>query len=160
MLDGKALTEKILVGVISAVALGVLAVLWNWTSGGGLIRALGGLTSASPVQAGTIVAFFSPEQKIPDGWVVCDGSNGTPDLRNKFIQGVTSFADVGLDENAKASHKHSGTTSAALGPTVQSTTQGNDDLNTTYASHQHSFTTDEVSNLPPNFRLVYIMKVK
>lgn len=22
---------------------------------------------------------------IPDGWVICDGNNGTPDLRDKFV---------------------------------------------------------------------------
>jgi hypothetical protein len=25
---------------------------------------------------------------IPDGWAICNGSNGTPDLRNKFIVGA------------------------------------------------------------------------
>lgn len=27
---------------------------------------------------------------IPSGWVLCNGSNGTPDLRNRFIVGVHS----------------------------------------------------------------------
>ena len=27
---------------------------------------------------------------IPDGWALCDGQNGTPDLRNRFIRGGTN----------------------------------------------------------------------
>ena len=33
---------------------------------------------------GTIVAFNS--DKAPDGWALCDGTNGTPDLRGRFIR--------------------------------------------------------------------------
>lgn len=35
------------------------------------------------VQPGTIVAFNSTN--APTGWVICDGSRGTPDLRGRFI---------------------------------------------------------------------------
>ena len=32
---------------------------------------------------------------IPTGWLLCDGTNGTPDLRNKFIYGgYTGFVGV------------------------------------------------------------------
>jgi hypothetical protein len=37
---------------------------------------------------GTIVMWGKNE--IPDGWVECDGSNGTPDLRGRFIYGRKS----------------------------------------------------------------------
>ena len=33
---------------------------------------------------GTIVAFNS--DKAPEGWALCDGTNGTPDLRGRFIR--------------------------------------------------------------------------
>ena len=32
---------------------------------------------------------------IPKGWKVCDGVNGTPDLRNLFLMGASSSADTG-----------------------------------------------------------------
>ena len=35
------------------------------------------------VPVGTITAFTG--NVIPDGWAVCDGSQGTADLRSKFI---------------------------------------------------------------------------
>lgn len=42
--------------------------------------------------------------KIPYGWVVCDGNNGTPNLVGKFVKAVSQFEDVGenttdLDSN-------------------------------------------------------------
>lgn len=32
---------------------------------------------------------------IPTGWALCNGSNGTPDLRNRFIVGAGSTYSVG-----------------------------------------------------------------
>ena len=37
---------------------------------------------------GMIIAWYGDIDKIPDNFAICDGSNGTPDLRNKFIIGV------------------------------------------------------------------------
>ena len=39
---------------------------------------------------GTIVPYVGELEKIPHGWALCDGSNGTPDLRGQFLQGMTS----------------------------------------------------------------------
>ena len=36
------------------------------------------------IPKGTIVAYNS--DKAPDGWALCDGTNGTPDLRGRFIR--------------------------------------------------------------------------
>src|ERR1700681_1208817 len=44
---------------------------------------------------GAIIAWNAKAGTIPAGWAVCNGSNGTPDLRNRFLMGVGSFADVG-----------------------------------------------------------------
>src|SRR5699024_9335143 len=32
---------------------------------------------------------------LPDGWVLCDGSNDTPDLRDRFILGASNNSDIG-----------------------------------------------------------------
>lgn len=42
---------------------------------------------------------------IPSGWVLCDGANGTPDLRSKFIKGAAAGADPGATGGA-ATHTH------------------------------------------------------
>tara|TARA_Y100000591_G_scaffold264362_1_gene237746 strand:- start:3214 stop:4053 length:840 start_codon:yes stop_codon:yes gene_type:complete len=40
--------------------------------------------------SGTIAAYYGVN--APDGWVVCDGQNGTPDLRGKFVYGGNIFS--------------------------------------------------------------------
>lgn len=45
--------------------------------------------------AGLIAMWSGTESEIPDGWVLCDGTNGTPDLRDKFIVGAGSAYNVG-----------------------------------------------------------------
>ena len=42
MLEG--IRERVIVGVVVAIILGALTLLWNWGSSGGLIRVLGGMT--------------------------------------------------------------------------------------------------------------------
>jgi hypothetical protein len=37
---------------------------------------------------GTIIAYSGELKKIPRNWNICDGTNGTPDLRDRFIVGV------------------------------------------------------------------------
>lgn len=39
--------------------------------------------------AGVIVMWSGLIANIPAGWLVCDGTNGTPDLRNRFIKGAS-----------------------------------------------------------------------
>jgi hypothetical protein len=50
------------------------------------------------VPSGAIVAWSGPISNIPTGWCLCDGTNGTPDLRNRFIIG----ADQDVDGEAKS----------------------------------------------------------
>lgn len=39
---------------------------------------------------GGIIMWSGPSTSIPTGWKLCDGTLGTPDLRNKFIIGATA----------------------------------------------------------------------
>jgi len=40
------------------------------------------------VPKGGIIMWSGAVDKIPDGWALCNGSNGTPDLRDRFIVGA------------------------------------------------------------------------
>lgn len=42
---------------------------------------------------------------IPNGWALCDGSNGTPDLRDRFVTGAPDGIDPG-DIGGASSHRH------------------------------------------------------
>ena len=52
------------------------------------------------IPIGTIIMFNSI-QNIPDGWHICDGTNGTPNLIGKFIKAGTSLKTnkTDLDQN-------------------------------------------------------------
>lgn len=78
----------------------------------------------NPVPAGFIGMWSGAINAIPSGWLLCNGSNGTPDLRDRFIVGAGSTYAVGntggsatvtLNESQMPSHTHviSATTGAA-----------------------------------------------
>ena len=105
-------------------------------------------------------------ETIPVGWVLCDGENGTPDLRNRFIVGAGDkykYQDVGgedshtltIDEMPR--HSHSYITSG--GTTNQ---QSNIKKELSYPAQSY---TSEVGggvaheNRPPYYALCFIMRV-
>jgi hypothetical protein len=62
-------------------------------------------TSVLPM-TGHILPFAGPSDKIPTGWVLCDGSNGTPDLRGKLPGGVSNVS-VGSNQTHSHTFAHS-----------------------------------------------------
>ena len=54
--------------------------------------------------AGFIMPFAG--NTAPSGWALCNGTNGTPDLRGEFPIGATSSANIGTI-NAGSTHTHS-----------------------------------------------------
>lgn len=60
------------------------------TSGQTLLSAGAGSTPTwgSAVPSGVIVLWSGAIASIPSGWLLCNGSNGTPDLRNRFVIGA------------------------------------------------------------------------
>ena len=71
------------------------------------------------ISPGLIVMFAGDESDIPDGWQLCDGRSGRPDLRDKFVVGAgygTSSYNIGdtggndavtLSTSNIPSHSHS-----------------------------------------------------
>jgi hypothetical protein len=66
--------------------------------------------------SGLIAMWSGSIATIPAGWYLCNGANGTPDLRNKFIVGAGStYAVAATGGSADAivvSHTHTATTSS------------------------------------------------
>lgn len=78
--------------------------------------------SARFIPSGLISMWAGLISAIPTGWVLCDGTNGTPDLRDRFIMGATSDSNVGeiggenevtLTVEQMPAHTHSGSTDEA-----------------------------------------------
>jgi len=78
--------------------------------------------SAPAVPTGGIILWSGSTGSIPATWFLCDGTNGTPDLRNSFIVGAGSTYAVnatgGTADAVVVSHTHTATsTSAVTDPT-------------------------------------------
>jgi hypothetical protein len=57
------------------------------------------------VPAGTIMAWRGLLTDIPVGWTLCDGQNGTPDLRDRFVVGA-GLSDKPHAHGEAESHSH------------------------------------------------------
>jgi microcystin-dependent protein len=71
------------------------------------------------VPCGTIVMWYGDSKSLPDGWFICDGKNGTPNLVDRFIVGAGSHykpGDAGGQDSVQLTtdelpaHSHGGTT--------------------------------------------------
>lgn len=84
--------------------------------------------------SGMIMLWSGSIASIPTGWVLCDGQNGSPDLRNRFVTGAGDTYAVNAtggqnsitgvpshthtftaNTGSAGSHSHTGTTSSAGG---------------------------------------------
>lgn len=55
---------------------------------GAIVAPRSALSSGGLVPTGTIVMWSGTSDRIPGGWALCDGANGTPNLRGRFIVGA------------------------------------------------------------------------
>jgi len=134
------------------------------------------MISKFKMPTGTILAWYGIIADIPNGWLLCDGENGTPDLKLRCIKGANIDDDVGNaignDYHSHrmdfGTHNHSfddgghqhvvptGSTlasGAGIGNMTESTnasgTTGNKDLDAY---------TDNEDNIPKSRKLFWIMK--
>ena len=74
--------------------------------------------AATPIPAGGIFLWSGSIGSIPAGYVLCNGSNGTPDLRDRFVVGAGStYAVDGTGGSADAivvTHNHTASSSSAV----------------------------------------------
>ena len=120
------------------------------------------LTGITSFVSGMIILWSGSEGSIPSGWYLCNGSNSTPDLRDRFIVGAGNSYGVGDTGGATTdsiSVSISGTTSNAnasgsfgrLSPTTHPARP----------VHSHTFSGSgnaTVDTVPPYYALCYIMK--
>ena len=71
--------------------------------------------NASAFVTGMIILWYGDTSNIPGGWVLCNGQNGTPDLRDRFVIGAGNNFNPGdtggsnsvtLSEANLPSHRH------------------------------------------------------
>jgi hypothetical protein len=133
--------------------------------------------------AGMIMLWSGSSASIPSGWLLCDGSSSTPDLRNRFVVGATSTYAVGATGGSAdaivVSHTHTATVTdpghthpfrtGNGGPPfdqVTITSKNEYDVSTATRSAVTGITVANSTtgssgtnaNLPPYYALCYIMK--
>jgi len=90
---------------------------------------------------------------IPAGYVLCDGNNGTPDLRDKFVVAAKED-DAGVAKtNVSGALTQSGGNTAHTHGIHETEQYGADGLSACDTNN-----TDSASHLPPYYALAYIMK--
>ncbi len=79
-------------------------------------------TPLAGIPTGGIAIWSGTLQDVPEGWVLCDGDNDTPDLRELFIMGAATGQDPGdtggahtltLAVNQMPAHTHTATAGSA-----------------------------------------------
>lgn len=110
---------------------------------------------------GMIILWHGTIATIPSGWVLCDGSGGTPDLRNKFV--ICANADSG----GTAKTTIEGAASQSGGSTAYKIDlSGGTNIADVDPAGNYEFTTNvgkaantnDIVVVPPFFALAYIMK--
>ena len=134
------------------------------------ILAIAYFTSAEGdgVPSGGIIMWQEPD--IPIGWLLCDGTNGTPDLRDKFVLGYGSrtVGSTGGEEehtltiDEMPTHSHGAGRLTALGATSSGGgIEGSGAVPTTVNVTGNTATEGGGSahnNMPPYYVLYFIMK--
>lgn len=107
---------------------------------------------------GMIVMWSGAVVDIPDGWALCDGNNGTPDLGNQFVLCTGDSYAVG-DSGGSTSHNHifeiGHSHSITPGTHIQTGTGFSD--GTSFADKGR--TTSPADTFPSYYTLAYIMKL-
>ena len=130
--------------------------------------------------SGMIILWSGSTASIPSGFLLCDGTSSTPDLRNRFVVGAGSTYAVGAtggSANAVVvththtvtdpTHTHAQQTTtklAVVGTGADSTNNNGNATGGTTVAASTGITIDSAgvsgtnANLPPYYALCYIMK--
>ena len=144
--------------------------------------------SAPAIPTGGIIIWSGSTGSVPSGWLLCDGTNGTPDLRDRFIIGAGSTYAVSATGGSKdavvVTHTHTATSvvtdpghfhgidgyatpgGATTGIVRTGEGQSPSTVNTQSKTTGITVATTNASsgvsgtnaNLPPYYALAYIMK--
>ena len=141
-------------------------------------------SGSSSIPSGCIIVWSGAVGAVPAGYYLCNGLNGTPDLRNSFVLGAGSTYSVGQTGGSTDAvvvshthtatvtdpgHAHNYTTTTASSTTAntfnvsqQGTTINTGTTTTATTGISVANSTTGVSgtnaNMPPYYALCYIMK--
>lgn len=118
---------------------------------------------------GSIIMFNGKAEEIPSGWAICDGTNGTPNLINKFIKGSNIAGSTGGASQVTLSvaqlppHKHK-VSKCWYGQSDNASDRQVIRWDESYDTNSQVWTGETglglpIDIMPPYWTLIYIMKV-
>ena len=125
------------------------------------------LQDAMPV--GSIIMYNGKAEEIPSGWAICDGTNGTPNLLDRFILGSTYSGGTGgksqvtLTVSQLPPHKHR-VAKCWYGKADNANDRQVVRWDESVGTNEQVMTGETglgmpIDIMPPYYRLIYIMKV-
>lgn len=147
---------------------------------------LGTVPSVTPIPSGVITMWSGSVGSVPSGWNLCDGTNGTPNLVNRFVVGAGSTYSVGSTGGSTdaivVSHTHTATSVVTDPGHLHTYTTSNFTIDannggsrageattrnsstattgiTVATTNASTGTSGTNANLPPYYALAYIMKL-
>lgn len=153
----------------------------DWQDGGTAVEVSGNVAAArfegdglAPVGS---IAMWLDAANIPSGWALCDGENGRPDLRDRFLVGVGGTegyvygqeggADsVALTVEQMPSHTHGYTTASERDFHYAGAWHGSDWWQNSTSGHHKNGSTESTGsgegheNRPPYYAVCFIIRVE
>lgn len=111
------------------------------------------------LKKGMIILWSGSVATIPSGWALCNGSNGTPDLRNRFV--VCAGGAYPVDNTGgSSSHLHT-ITDPSHGHYLDggSNVAAGEDYADYAGDNSTGITVDYADNKPLYYALAFIMKL-
>ncbi len=118
---------------------------------------------------GIIVMWSGALIDVPPGWVLCDGTQGTPDLRDRFIVGArgdysgvpkTTLEGDPKQSGGNATHTHTFTTNGHLHGTKSGGPFTSNPPEMDIVTAKDTGTTDGPNTIPvPYYALAFLMKL-
>lgn len=130
----------------------------------------GGSTQSESLPIGSVIMWAGTLETIPTGWHLCDGEDGTIDLRGMFALGAGGTYNLGdeggsemvvLTIDQMPSHRHSVRMSTGSGSGSMTMLQYTTGSQTTSASNPIGISGNDEPhpNMPPYKALYYIQKI-
>lgn len=111
---------------------------------------------------GIICMWSGNRDDIPDGWALCNGTNGTPDLSTKFIRSANAWlyahTSGGVNSHVHTGSAQSASDNLAAGNEITGT-YPDGDIQTTTSGHTHTLSINSALNIPSWYALCFIMKL-
>lgn len=108
---------------------------------------------------GAIILWSGAIVDIPTHWQLCDGTNGTPDLREKFIMGAGVISPPGIT-GGNVNHNHPFTGSGHIhGLATGTDVAAGTDYSRNTGPAATTGTTDNTDGRPPYYALAYIQRI-